>query len=269
MHRRIFLCAAAGLAATAAVPPCPAAQPLERPPTSDKLSLDRMIGEMIVIGFWGSDAASPGARVVCEWLRSGVVGGVIFFEDNLPSPRLASEIIQSFREAADGSIPLLCLDQEGGAVARLRAEHGFEPLPAARSVGTMSYGAAEAPYNRTARELNRLGFNANFGPVVDLALNPRNSVIEGLGRSYGTDPEMVVEYAKAFIDAHRSNRILTALKHFPGEGSANADTHRALAMITTTWTRDELRPFSQLISGGYADMVMAGHLVHSDLTEPG
>ncbi len=104
---------------------------------------------------------------------------------------------------------------------------------------------------------------------MDLALNPDNLVIEGLGRSFGANPGMVVEYAKAFIDAHRRNRILTALKHFPGQGSANVDTHRSLANITGTWSRDELRPFSELTKGGYADMIMVGHLVHADLTEPG
>jgi beta-N-acetylhexosaminidase len=263
------LSAALGLTTTLVSAPPSATKRIEPSIRSDKLSLDRMIGEMIVVGFWGSDAASPGARVVCEWLNRGAVGGVIFFEDNLPSPHAAIDILQSFLEAAGESIPLLCLDQEGGAVARLRAERGFEPLPAARSVGTISYSAAEALYNRTARELHHLGFNANLGPVVDLALNPSNPVIEGLGRSYGTDPEMVIEYAKTFIDAHRRNRILTALKHFPGEGSAKVDTHPSLAGITATWSRDELRPFTDLTSGGYADMVMVGHLVHADLTEPG
>jgi beta-N-acetylhexosaminidase len=94
-------------------------------------------------------------------------------------------------------------------------------------------------------------------------------VIGGLGRSFGTNPAMVIEYAKAFIDAHRRNNILTALKHFPGQGSAFVDTHRSLARITATWTRNELRPFSELIAVSYGDMVMAGHLVHADLTEPG
>jgi beta-N-acetylhexosaminidase len=125
------------------------------------------------------------------------------------------DLIQAFRQAAGRSIPLLCLDQEGGAVARLRAERGFEPLPPERSVGTLSRRAADALYNRTARELHRLGFNANLGPVVDLAVNPDNPVIEELGRSFGANPEMVIEYAKAFIDAHRRNHILTSLSTSP------------------------------------------------------
>ena len=264
-----MLCASLGLTISTAPAPDSERQTVRKITVSDKLSVDQLIGKMVVIGFWGSDPASAGVQAVCKWLKQGMIGGVIFFEDNLPSPQAAMDLTQTFREAAGASIPLLCLDQEGGAVARLRAERGFDPLPAARSVGAISHRAAEALYNRTARELHRLGFNTNLGPVVDLALNPDNLVIEGLGRSFGANPGMVVEYAKAFIDAHRRNRILTALKHFPGQGSANVDTHRSLANITGTWSRDELRPFSELTKGGYADMIMVGHLVHADLTEPG
>jgi beta-N-acetylhexosaminidase len=269
VNRRTVLRGSLGLAISTVPAPFPVPQTVRQRTLSDELSLDQMIGKMIVMGFWGSDPASPGAQALCRWLKQGVIGGVIFFEDNLPSPHAAMHLTQAFREAAGESIPLLCLDQEGGAVARLRVEHGFEPLPSARSVGSMSYLAAKDLYNRTAHEMRRLGFNANLGPVVDLALNPENPVIEELGRSFGASPEKVVEYAKVFIDAHRRNHVLTALKHFPGQGSANVDTHRSLARITGTWSREELRPFSELNNGGYADMVLVGHLVHADLTEPG
>ena len=266
--RRLVLASACGL--TADILACPRwpVWSADAFAASDSSQLDRMIGEMIVMGFWGADPTSPGARAISSWLQDGIVGGVIFFEDNLRSPEAATNLIRTFREAAGESIPLLCLDQEGGLVARLRPERGFEPLPAARSVGTLSRRAAEALYGRTARELRRLGFNMNLGPVVDLALNPENPVIERLGRSFGIDPEVVVDHAKAFIDAHRHHRVLTVLKHFPGQGSAEADTHRSLANITKTWSREELRPFSELIEQGYADTVMVGHLIHADLTEP-
>ena len=213
--RRLVLASAVGLAADIFTCPRSPVRRIGGPITSDGQTLERMLGEMIVMGFWGSDPTSPGPRAICSWLRDGLVGGVIFFEDNLPSPHAAMDLIQAFRQAAGRSIPLLCLDQEGGAVARLRAERGFEPLPPERSVGTLSRRAADALYNRTARELHRLGFNANLGPVVDLAVNPDNPVIEELGRSFGANPEMVIEYAKAFIDAHRRNHILTSLSTSP------------------------------------------------------
>jgi beta-N-acetylhexosaminidase len=230
------------------------------------LSLDQMIGKMIVMGFWGSDPASPGAQTVSLWLKRGDIGGVIFFEDNLLSPRTARDLTRYFRESAGSLRPFLCVDQEGGAVARLRADRGFEPLPAARSLATTSPHIAAVFYNRTADELRHLGFNVNFGPVVDLALN-HHGPIANLGRSYGRDPAMVIEYAKTFINAHRRNHVATALKHFPGLGSTSADSHRSLPKITATWSPDEMRPFAELVEDGYADMVMMAHVVHSDLTE--
>lgn len=239
------------------------------PSNSSLVSLDQMIGQMIVMGFKGAEANAPGAQALAGWLRNGLVGGVIFSDANLASPQDAERLTRFFRSAATPSVPFLCVDQEGGAVVRLRAERGFEPLPAAKVVATTSLQNAELFYERTAGELRRLGFNVNFGPVVDLALNSDNPIIEALGRSYGADPDTVVKYAKAFINAHRRNHILTTLKHFPGHGSASIDSHLSLPNVTGVWRRDELRPFAELTRGGFADMVMVGHLMHDQLTGPG
>ena len=235
----------------------------------DRSALDERIGQMIVMGFRGDSTGSSGARAIAGWLRSGLIGGVIFFEDNLPSPQVAKRFTDFFRDAAAPSTPFLCVDQEGGIVSRLRADHGFEPLPSAKAVARMSPQAAEQLFERTATELQRLGFNLNFGPVVDLALNSSNPVIEQLGRSYGADPDTVIEYAKAFIMAHRHHHILTAIKHFPGHGSTSIDSHQSLPTITGVWRKEELRPFAELAKSGYADMIMVGHLVHSELSGPG
>jgi len=236
---------------------------------TDRSALDEMIGQMIIMGFRGDSIKSPGARAIAGWLRAGLIGGVIFFEDNLPSPLEAKRFTNFFRDAAAPSLPFLSVDQEGGIVSRLRADHGFEPLPSPNAIARMSPQAAEQLYQRTAAELHQLGFNLNFGPVVDLALNGSNPVIEQLGRSYGPDPDTVVEYAKAFIAAHRRQHVLTAIKHFPGHGSTNVDSHRSLPTITGVWHKEELRPFADLAKGGYADMLMVGHLVHSNLSGPG
>ena len=266
INRRALLAAALGLAATPKTVLAEAAYP----PLPDRKSLDRAIGEMVVIGFYGAHPAAPGAKDVAEWLRAGLVGGVIFFEDNLQSPEATKTLTKFFREAADPNTPFLCIDQEGGVVSRLKVDRGFEPpLPAAASVASGTPQEAEQLYDRAASELRCLGFNVNFGPVVDLAQNRDSRSIAGVGRSYGTDPATVVDYAKAFIRAHRRNHVLTALKHFPGHGSTAQDSHLVLPNISGSWRKDELWPFAELTNSGCADMVMIGHLVHSDLTEPG
>jgi beta-N-acetylhexosaminidase len=98
---------------------------------TDRSVLDEMIGQMIVMGFRGDSTSSPGARAIAAWLRSRLIGGVIFFEDNLSSPKEVKRFTDFFRDAAAPSIPFLCVDQEGGIVSRLRPDRGFEPLPSA------------------------------------------------------------------------------------------------------------------------------------------
>ena len=230
---------------------------------------DRRIGDMIVVGFFGDAPDAPGARAVAEWLRAGLVGGVIFYEDNLPNPPAAKALTQFFAAAAGSSTPFFCIDQEGGAVSRLRPENGFTSPPSAAEVAARPLDQAAAAYGRMAAELRRLGFNLNLGPVVDLAANEDSRVIFGAGRSFGDDPRKVTDYARAFIQAHRENHVLTALKHFPGLGSTPEDPHRDLPDVTATWRKEELRPYIELTNTGFADMVMVGHMVHAGLTEPG
>jgi hypothetical protein len=96
----------------------PERQTVRKLTVSDKLSVDQMIGKMVVIGFWGSDPASPGVQAVCKWLKHGVIGGVIFFEDNLPSPRAAMDL--TARHRAECFLKLR--DQPGSALI-------LDPLP--------------------------------------------------------------------------------------------------------------------------------------------
>jgi beta-N-acetylhexosaminidase len=113
-----------------------------------------------------------------------------------------------------------------------------------------------------AEELAHAGFNLNFGPVVDLNLNPSNPVIGQRDRSFGADPKTVTTLARAFITAHRAADIVTVAKHFPGHGSSHMDSHKALADISSSWEEIELDPYRTLAKEGMLDGVMIGHLYH-------
>ena len=85
-------------------------------------------------------------------------------------------------------------------------------------------------------------------------------------RSFSDDPAVVTAHASAFIQAHRRQGIITALKHFPGHGSAAGDTHHGVTDITATYQRNiELAPYRQLIANGYSGAIMTAHVVHRDL----
>jgi beta-N-acetylhexosaminidase len=275
LSRRSLLIAA--LTASGAVGSAIAAGPVAagsvaRPGSGQEaLSTEALIGRMIMVGFFGDEPDAPGTEAVRGWLASGKVGGVIFFEDNLASPNAALRLTKAFRQAAGPKrTPLLAVDQEGGAVSRLRPERGFEPLPSAREVAARDdIGEAFARYEDLARGLVRLGFNVNFGPVVDLELNSSSRIISGLGRSFGSDPAKVTSYARAFIAAHGKVGVMTAAKHFPGHGSTALDSHENLPDITAHWKPEELAPFNDLASDGLVPMIMVGHLVHREKTGDG
>jgi beta-N-acetylhexosaminidase len=115
-------------------------------------------------------------------------------------------------------------------------------------------------YRKLAQRLSDIGFNMNLAPVVDVDKNSNNPIIGGLGRSFSSDPITVASYAAFFIQEHRKLGVLTSLKHFPGHGSSQQDTHTAIADVADTWRPDELIPFHILIQDRLVDSIMVSHL---------
>lgn len=228
--------------------------------------LSLMIGQMIMVGFPGDDEKDAGVIAVREQLAKGLIGGVVLFPENIRSPRELKNLIAYLRNARSNPQPFIAVDQEGGKVQRLNSWNGFTRYPSAQTVGrNPSYavpGAARRLYDKMAAELADVGFNMNFGPVVDLNLNPSNPVIGGRGRSFGDDPDAVTALATAFIEAHRAANVVPVAKHFPGHGSSRVDSHKALADVSETWREVELEPYRRLAAAGKLDAAMVGHLYH-------
>ncbi len=235
--------------------------------------IERLAGRMVLAGFRG---AEPGrCRAIAADIRAGRVGGVILFdrdagrrgaERNVRSPEQVRRLV-SFLCGQSPWPLLVAVDQEGGAVARLKEKRGFSrPAPSAREMaasGDPEVTRAEA--GRTAEVLAGCGFNLNFAPVVDLEVNPDNPVIGKLGRSFGADPRTVAAHATAWVEEHRRRGVRTCLKHFPGHGSARADSHRGFTDVTDSWSEEELRPYDEMIRAGLADSVMCAHVFHAGL----
>jgi beta-N-acetylhexosaminidase len=236
--------------------------------------LDRMIGQMILVGFSGVTDTDPAVRAVREQLDKGAVGGVVLFPENIRSRDQVKNLIAFLRNARSQPRPFIAVDQEGGKVQRLNRGNGFKWFPSAQSVALnpslASPGVAERLYGEMADELAEVGFNMNLGPVVDLNMNPSNPVIGARGRSFSDDPATVTALAAAFIKGHRAKKIATVAKHFPGHGSSRVDSHKRLADVSETWREIELEPYRRLNEEGLLDAVMLGHLYHprfSDLDD--
>ncbi|MDP1729931.1 MAG: glycoside hydrolase family 3 N-terminal domain-containing protein [Devosia sp.] len=227
-------------------------------------SLEEMAGQMIVVGFAGNTAGARQVKALRAEIAAGGIGGVMFLRSNVSSLAAVRAMNAAFRAASPELPPFIALDQEGGAVERLTAGVGFKEVANAETIAANnSPERAGLVYGEMARSVAELGFTVNFGPVVDLNLNPGNQIIAKYGRAFGKNPKTVIPYAEAFIKAHRKAGLITALKHFPGHGSSTADSHEGFVDITRTWQENELLPYKALIGAGLADLVMVGHLYHS------
>jgi beta-N-acetylhexosaminidase len=228
--------------------------------------LESMIGQMIMVGFSGYRITDSDVVRVRDQLAEGTIGGVVLYPENIGPPDQLRALTGFLRDARPTPIPFIAVDQEGGLVQRLTQRNGHLYIPSAWKVGrNPSFSDPESAvrlYAGMAKDLAQAGFNLNFGPVVDLNLNPSNPVIGQRERSFGADPNTVTQLARAFIEAHRDAGVVTVAKHFPGHGSSRADSHKTLADISDTWREIELEPYRQLAKDGLLDAVMIGHLYH-------
>ena len=259
--------------------PTPSATPTATPtlsPTATAtpgLTLRQQIAGMLLVGFRGSTADEASATVAD--IRDLGLGGVVLFDFDTPtgrplrnvvSPAQLTELVGALREAAGERPLIVAVDEEGGQVARLDPDHGFPATLSAAELGARNDPAlTQARATEIATTLRGVGIDLNLAPVVDLNLNPANPIIGALERSFGVDPDLVVEQAEAFVAAHREVGVRTALKHFPGHGSATADTHLGVVDVTSVWQAVELEPFRRLVTGGLTDAVLTAHVFNANL----
>ena len=231
--------------------------------------LKKDIGQMLVIGFRGMDA-KPDSKIF-KTVKELNIGGVILFDYDVPTqrfirniqnPKQVKKLCNDLQNIATTPL-LIAVDAEGGKINRLNPKYGFINIASHQEFGKNNN--PNYTYTQTkilAKELQELGINTNFGPVVDLNRNPDNPVIAKKERSFSKEPHIVIEQATAFIKAHRDHNILTALKHFPGHGSSKNDTHLGLTDVTNTYDEIELKPFKELIKNNLVDLIMTSHIIN-------
>lgn len=239
-------------------------------PAKADAELNKMIGQMLMLGFQGTSAKGTGARRLAAQIKNGEVGGVVMLGYNFKSKPAVKGLTSLFKNAAGSRKVFLAVDMEGGSVQRLGHKLGYPRIASARSTARrQTPQAAKVTFSKLAQISKDAGFNMNLGPVADLLINPANPVIAKWNRSYGPDPKKVTAYARAFVQAHRELGVISVLKHFPGHGSSRTDSHEGFVNITNSWRSVELEPFEVLISSGHAPAIMPGHLIHKKIATDG
>lgn len=233
-------------------------------------NLKQLLHKMLIIGF-DADVISNNTALKTQ-IKNGL-GGVILF-DKYINDKTKNKNIQTLQQLKKLNLSLqsitnnplmICIDQEGGKVARLKEEKGFIETSSARIIASLSIEKAKIEYNTLASQLQNLGINCNFAPLVDMGINKDSKIIYGLDRAYGEDDDTVVKYAEIFMDALKDHKIISVLKHFPGHGSAKGDSHEGFVDITETWDEIELSPYKRLLHK--TNMIMSAHVYNAELDE--
>jgi beta-N-acetylhexosaminidase len=226
-------------------------------------ALKDKIAQMIMVGF---PPNSDFEDTLYYDIAYRNLGGVILMGYNIQSPIQVAALNARLQDHAATPL-LIATDQEGGYIARLKGSNGFAATPTAYYLGSVLDNEDSTRFwaDRMAEWLEHSGINVNLAPVADVNVNPSSPAIGYRERSYSADPHKVAEHTGWFASEFHERGIVTALKHFPGHGSAVGDSHLGFTDISTTWLEDELIPYRELISDGYTDMIMSAHLYNAHL----
>lgn len=217
------------------------------------MTLDEKIGQFFMVSAY-SNQGETHIKEVEAMVTNDKVGGIIFFQgekENLISS------IKRFQGAS--KIPLLVsMDAEWGTNMRL---FDGERFPYAYTIGAADdVELSERIASMMALECQEMGIHINFSPVADVNSDPNNPVI-GF-RSFGENPKKVADHVKAFVRGMESNGVMTSIKHFPGHGNTDKDSHFELPTVSQSLKTIEaidFYPFQEGIRAG-ASSVMIGHL---------
>ncbi len=230
------------------------------------LSLKEKIGQLIVFGFDATTINDHALRLI----ENERVGNVILFARNVASPKQLFYLNKAIQETVLKTVripAIICIDQEGGMVTRIKQGATFFP-------GAMTIAASHDSSNSyrlgryMGRQLKALGINMDLAPSLDINNNPHNPVI-GV-RSFGDTPDIVMEYGLAYIRGLQETIIATA-KHFPGHGDTSVDSHLELPKVDKPMDElknMELKPFKAAVDDGIK-AIMSSHINFPALTENG
>ncbi len=220
----------------------------------NSLSLRQKIGQLFFIGIAGPDVDPA----TVELLTDVSPGGICLFTRNIREAGQTRKLLDDLRRILP-VVPFLSLDQEGGLVDRLRRI--LTPMPAASKIKKAEDASQLAKL--IAESVRILGFNMNFAPVVDVVDAERERSGNGLySRAFGRSVEDVVKLAGEFVSVLQDSGVIGCVKHFPGLGATNVDSHEELPSVRITegeFFGTDLMPYSKLLGKGKIQLVMAAH----------
>jgi beta-N-acetylhexosaminidase len=217
-----------------------------------KMTLDQKIGSLLMLHIPGTDAAV---------LRSGVetfgLGGLILMGDNIPGSSAELTALTAALSADPGLPLLIGIDQEGGTVSRLPQD----PSPGAAQLRAGPAELTRNAFSARADMLKALGITMNFGIVADVTANPGSFLYP---RVLGTNQGEASARVAAAVEGEKG-KVLSTIKHFPGHGAADGDSHNSIpasGISLDDWSQSVAPAFRAGIAAD-TEVVMFGHLALS------
>ncbi|WP_297110280.1 glycoside hydrolase family 3 N-terminal domain-containing protein [Tessaracoccus sp.] len=234
------------------------------------LTLEQRVGQLFMLGVdtSGLDETTRAA------ISDNRVGSVVLLGNSTAGQTVMRPLTAELGSLGTAELPLLvAVDQEGGAVQRLKGE-GFSDIPPARAQGGMDPAELETKAEKWGEELKRAGIDYNLAPVADVVPENKresNAPIGKLRRDFGSNPAEVADSVVAVVDGMREAGVVTAVKHFPGLGKVTANTDFGAALDTeTTRESESLAPFRAAIAAGVSSvMVSSAIFEHIDPNNEG
>ena len=221
--------------------------------TYNSLSQDEKLGQLFIVALY-TNKGEEFINQIRNIVKNEKIGGLILMQDDA-----AREINLVNEFQSQSKVPLMIgMDAEWGVFQRIAKAHKY---PWAITLGAIQDKNLITEMSaKIAEDCKRMGVNWDFAPVVDVNTNPNNPIIGN--RSFGSDVNNVVNSALAYSNGLQDNRILAAIKHFPGHGDTDKDSHLDLPVVSHNLERlekIEIAPFKALMNKGIGG-VMVAHL---------
>jgi beta-N-acetylhexosaminidase len=217
------------------------------------LKEDERIGQLFMVAAY-SGGKNYNEDAILKLINSHQIGGLIFMQGGPVRQALLNNKYQQLAQ-----VPLLIsMDAEWGLGMRLDSVINFPRqmmIGATRDTALMYQIGMAIAY-----QCRRLGVHIDFAPDIDINNNAQNPVINT--RSFGENKYWVTKLGSAYMHGLQDNGVMACLKHFPGHGNTNIDSHKDLPVINRSLAElkeVELYPFKALINEG-AQSVMIAHL---------
>ncbi|MCB1510044.1 MAG: beta-N-acetylhexosaminidase [Hyphomicrobiaceae bacterium] len=221
----------------------------------------------LIVGLSGTALTSEEAA----FLARAQPCGVIVFARNIVSAGQLRALLDDCRVASANPSLLTLVDQEGGRVRRLRPPE-FRDLPAAARLAELyasdpegACRAARVIAELTASDLRAVGLDTNCVPCADVPVAGADAIIGD--RAYGHEPAQVAQLAGAVAQGHIAGGVLPVVKHIPGHGRADADSHLALPVVRATEAELEATDFAAFRALSHLPAAMTAHVVYTSIDQ--